>query len=46
MSKFGAYNDEISFVGIEPKLIVCHTAGDITEIVTKLFKGNISVCCI
>ena len=27
------YNDEICFVCIEPKSIVCHSAGDITEIV-------------
>jgi len=39
MSKFAVlsgcnYNDEISFVGIEPKFIVCHPARDITETVT------------
>jgi len=50
MSKFAAlsgctYNDEISFAGIEPKFIVCHPARDITETVTKLFKGKLSVCC-
>ena len=39
------YNDEICFVGIEPKFIVCHPARDIAETVTKLFKGKISVCC-
>jgi len=49
MSKFAAlsgctYNDEISFVDIEPIFIVCHPARDITETVTKLFKGKISVC--
>jgi len=38
------YNDEICFIGIEPKFIVCHPARDITETVTKLFKGKISVC--
>jgi len=50
MSKFAAlsgctYNDEICFVGIEPKFIIFHPARDITETVTKLFKGNISICC-
>jgi len=49
MSTFAAlsgctYNDEICFVGIELKFIVCHPARDITETVTKLFKGKISVC--
>ena len=39
------YNDEICFVGIRPKFIVCPPARDITETVTKLFKGTISVCC-
>jgi len=39
-----AYNDEICFVDIEPKFIVCHPARDITETATKLFKGKISVC--
>ena len=39
------YNDEICFVRTEPKFIVCHPARDITETVTKLFKGKISVCC-
>ena len=34
------YNDEICFVGIEPKFIVCHPASDIIEIVTKLLKGK------
>jgi len=38
-------NDEICFVLIESKFIVCHPAKYITEIVTKLFKENISVCC-
>ena len=28
------YNDDICFVGIEPKSIVCHLARDITETVT------------
>jgi len=47
MSKFAAlsgctYNDEICFVDIEPKFGVCHPARDITETVTKLFKGKIS----
>ena len=47
MSKIDAltgctYNDEICFVGIEPKFIVCHPARNITETLTKLFKGNIS----
>ena len=37
------YNDEICFVGTE--LIVCHPVRDITETVTKLFKGMTSVCC-
>ena len=46
MSKFAAlsgctYNDEICFVGIEPKFIACHS--DITETVTKLFKMMIDV---
>ena len=46
MSKFSAlsgctYNDPI--IGIEPKFIVCHPARYITETVTKLFKGKISV---
>jgi len=50
ISKFAAlsgctYNDEICFVGIEPKFIVCHPARDNTETVTTLFKGKISVCC-
>jgi len=50
MSKFAAlsgctYNDKICFIGIEPKFIVCHPARDITETVTKFFKGKISVCC-
>ena len=50
MSKFPelygcTYNDEIRFVVIEPKFIVCHPARDITETVTKLFKGKCSVCC-
>jgi len=50
MSKFSAlsgctYNDEICFVGIEPKLMFCHPARDITETVTKLFKGMISIYC-
>jgi len=45
MSKFAAlpgctYNDEIYLVGIEPKFIVCHPARDVTETITKLFKGN------
>ena len=31
-------NDEICFVGIEPKFIVCHLARDITETVTKLLR--------
>ena len=49
MSKFAAlsrctYNNEICFVGIEPKFIVCHPARGITATVTKLFKGKISVC--
>ena len=48
-SKFAAlsgctYNGEIRFVSIEPKFIVCHPARDITEPVSKLFKGKISVC--
>ena len=39
MSKFSAlsgctYNDEICFVGIEPKFLVCHPAIYITETVT------------
>jgi len=43
MSKFAAfsqstYNDEICI-----EFIVCHPARDITETVTKLFKGKISV---
>ena len=42
MSKFAAlsgctYNDEICFIGIERKFIVCHTARDITQTVTKFF---------
>jgi len=50
MSKFAAlsgctYNDEICFIGIKPKFIVCHLPRDITETVTKFFKGKISVCC-
>ena len=40
-----SYNDEICFVGIDPKFTVCHPAWDITEAVTKLFKGKINVCC-
>ena len=49
ISKFAAlcgctYNDDICFVGIESKFIVCHPVRDIIETVTKLFKGNISVC--
>jgi hypothetical protein len=49
-SKFAAlfgctYNDEIYFVGVEPKLIVSRPSSDINEAVTKLFKGKISVCC-
>ena len=48
MSKFAAlsgctYNDEIYFVGIEPKFIVCHPARDITKRVTKLCNRKISV---
>jgi len=39
------YNDEICFVGIRPKFIVCYPVSDTTETVTKLFKGKISVCC-
>jgi len=38
------YNNEISFVGIDSKFIVYDGASDITETVTNLFKGNISVC--
>ena len=39
MSKFSAlsgctYNDEIWFVRIDPKSIVCHPARDISETVT------------
>ena len=39
MSKFAAvsgciYNDEICFIGIEPKFVVCHLTRDITETVT------------
>jgi len=50
-SKFAAlsgcsYNNQIYLVGIEPKFIVCHPDRDIIEIVTKLFKGRISVCFI
>jgi len=50
MSKFVVlsgcpYNDEICFVDIEPKFIVCHPVRDITETVTKLFKGKMSVRC-
>ena len=50
ISKFAAlsgctYNDEICFVDIESKFIVCHPARDVTETVTKLFKGKINVCC-
>jgi len=37
------YNDEICFVGIESKFVICYPVRDITETVTKLFKGNISV---
>ena len=29
-----AYNDEICFVDIEPKFIVCHPARDITKTIT------------
>jgi len=50
MSMFAAlsgytYNGEIFFVCSETKFIVYHPARDITETVTKLFKGNIIVCC-
>ena len=50
MNKFAAlsgctYNDEVYFVGIEPTFIVCHPARDVTETVTKLFKGKMGVCC-
>jgi len=50
ISRFAAlpgckYNDEICFVDIEPKFIVCHPARYITETVTKLFKGKIIVLC-
>jgi len=50
MSKFAVlsgctYSDEFCFVRIEPKFIVCNQARDITETVTKLFKGKIGVCC-
>jgi len=50
MSKFVSlsgctYKDEINFVGIKSKFIVCHPARDITETVTRLLKGTISVCC-
>ena len=38
------YNNEICFVRIDPKSIVCHPARDTTETVTKLFKGKLSVC--
>ena len=49
-SKFAAlsgctYNNEICFVGIEPKYIVYDPARDITEAVSKLFNGTINVCC-
>jgi len=39
------YNDEICFVGIGPKFIVCPPARDFTQTVTKLFKEEINVCC-
>jgi len=34
------YCEQICFVGIEPKFIVCHPARDFPETVTKLFKGD------
>ena len=37
-------DDEMCFVYIGPMSVVCHPAGDITETVTWLFKGKISVC--
>ena len=44
-SKFAAlsectFNNEIGFIRIEPKSIVCHPARDITETVTQLFEGR------
>ena len=49
-SKFAAlpgctYNDEVCFIGVEPKYVVCHPARYITETATKLFKGKNRVCC-
>jgi len=43
MSKFAVlsgctYNDEICFVGIAPKFIICHLVKDISETVTKFLR--------
>ena len=50
-SKFTAlswctYNIEICFVHIEPNSIVCHPTRDITETLSKILKGKISVSAV